>query len=314
VGSFPSTPLVVRGSRIYVGAASWTDPTFTARGVFYPDDAKTPEGRLRYYASVFPLVEVDSPFYALPTSHMAQAWIKRTPDAFIFDVKAHALMTGHATEVARLPPDLRAALAPELAKAPRLYAKDLPPEIDDEVWRIFRDAIQPLHESGKLGAVLLQFAPWVTPTKESPAMLERARARLGDLPVAVEFRNAAWLSERLRIRTWDLLSRLGISYVAVDEPQGTPTSLPPLVQVTHRPLAVIRLHGQRAETWAARGVPAVERYRYLYSPVELEAWVSRIIAAAEAAERVHVVFNNCYANYGAVNAAEMIGALERRAG
>jgi uncharacterized protein YecE (DUF72 family) len=297
-----------------VGTASWTDPTFTARGVFYPDDARTPETRLRYYASLFPLVEVDSPFYALPTQSMARGWVDRTPDSFIFDVKAHALMTGHATEVARLPKQLRDALPGDLAKATRVYAKDLPAELDDEVWRIFRDALEPLRASGKLGAVFLQFAPWVTPTKKSPAMLEHARDKLGDLPIAVEFRNAAWLSERLQTRTWDLLERLGISYVAVDEPQGTPTSVPPFIRVTHRQLAVIRMHGQRADTWAARGVPAVEKYRYLYSHSELDAWVSRIIAAAEAAERLHVVFNNCYANYGAVNAAETIAALERLVG
>lgn len=292
-----------------MGAASWTDPTFTARGVFYPDDVKTAAHRLRHYASLFPLVEVDSPFYALPTPQMASRWVERTPDSFVFDVKAHALMTGHATEVARLPAALRAALPAELASASRLYAKDLPAALDDEIWRIFRDAIQPLRDGGKLGAVLLQFAPWIAPTKASPAMLERARDRLGDLPMAVEFRNAAWLSGRLRSRTWDLLARLGISYVVVDEPQGTPTSVPPLVHVTQPSLAVIRLHGQRAETWAARGVPAVEKYRYLYSTAELETWVSRIIEAAESAERLHVVFNNCYANYGAVNAAEMISRL-----
>jgi len=294
---------------VYVGAASWTDPTFTARGVFYPDDAKTPEARLRYYASLFPLVEVDSPFYALPTPQLARGWVERTPDGFVFDVKAHALMTGHATEVARLPAAFRAALPPELATASRIYAKDLPTELDDEVWRMFRDALEPLRDSRKLGVVLLQFAPWVAPTKESPAMLERARDRLGDLAVAVEFRNAAWLSERLRARTWELLARLGISYVAVDEPQGTPTSVPPLLHVTQRSLTMIRLHGQRADTWAVRGVPTVEKYRYLYGPAELDAWVSRIIEAAESAERLHVVFNNCYANYGAVNAAEMISRL-----
>ena len=309
MGPFGSTPLVVRGCRIYVGAASWTDPTFTARGVFYPDEAKTPEARLRYYASRFPLVEVDSAFYALPTPQTAQGWVDRSPDSFVFDVKAFALMTGHATEVARLPAAFRAALPAALATVSRLYAKDLPAELDDEIWRLFRDALRPLRDNDKLGGVLLQFAPWVGPTKESAVMFERARERLGDLPIAVEFRNAAWLGERLRSRTWDLLSRFGISYVAVDEPQGTPTSVPPLVHVTNRSLAVIRLHGQRADRWAARGVPAVEKYRYLYSAAELDAWVSRIIEAAEAAERLHVVFNNCYANYGAVNAAEMISRL-----
>lgn len=270
---------------------------------------RTPAARLRHYASLFPLVEVDSPFYALPTAEMAANWAERTPESFVFDVKAHALMTGHATEVSRLPAAMRGELPPALATAARLYAKDLPQELDDEVWRIFRAALEPLAAGGRLGAVLLQYAPWVIPTKESPVMLERARRRLGDVPIAVEFRNAAWMTERLRQRTWDLLATLGMSYVGVDEPQGMPTSVPPLVHVTHRGLVVIRLHGQRADTWAARGVPAVEKYRYLYSAAELDAWVSRIIEAAEKAERLHVVFNNCYANYGVVNAAEMIEKL-----
>ena len=63
-----------------------------------------------------------------------------------------------------------------------VYAKDYRSEIRDEVWRLFRDAVQPLHESGKLGAILLQFAPWILPAKHTPAMLERARQRLRDLP------------------------------------------------------------------------------------------------------------------------------------
>jgi uncharacterized protein YecE (DUF72 family) len=313
VGSFPPTPLVVRGARVYVGVASWTDPTFTARGVFYPDDARTPEGRLRYYSSLFPLVEIDSTYYALPTPQVAEGWVDRTPDGFVFDVKAFALMTGHPTEVARLPRILRDALPESLSSAKRLSATDLPAELEDEVWRLFRDACEPLRLSGKLGAVFLQYAPWVVPDKDTPAMLERAIARLPLLPIAVEFRNASWMSDRLRDRTWALLAKLGLSYVAVDEPQGTPTSVPPFVHVTRSSLAVIRLHGQRADTWAARGVPAVEKYRYLYSQAELDAWVSKIIAAAEAADRLHVVFNNCYANYGAVNAAEMIACLRTEA-
>lgn len=294
-----------------VGTASWTDPTFTARGVFYPDDARTPEKRLRYYASRFPVVEVDSTYYALPTPDTASAWAERTPGYFTFDVKAFALMTGHPTEVSRLPASLREMLPAGLARAKRVTAGELPDEFVEATWRMFAEACRPLHEAGKLGAVFLQYAPWVAPTKDSPAMLERALERLGGLPVAVEFRNAEWMTERLRGRTWDLLARLGISYVAVDEPQGTPTSIPPFVHTTARRLAVIRLHGQRADTWAARGVPAVEKYRYLYSPAELDAWARKVVEAAATADNLHVIFNNCYANYGAVNAAELI---ERIAG
>jgi uncharacterized protein YecE (DUF72 family) len=311
VGSFPATPLVIRGCDVRVGVASWTDPTIVAKGVFYPDDVKNPDGRLRHYASRFPVVEADSTFYALPTGQMTTAWVDRTPDDFIFDVKAHALMTGHPTQIARLPAELRRELPDGLLASGRVYAKDLPPEIDDAVWQIFRDALEPLRMRDKLGAVFLQFAPWVIPSSGSPQMLERARERLGDLPVAVEFRNAAWMTEKLRQRTLDLLSRLYISYVSVDEPQGTPTSIPPVVHVTRKQLGVLRLHGQRTDTWAAKGVPAIEKYRYLYSTAELEKWISRIVEMAGAAERLHVVFNNCYANYGTTNAAEMIELLAR---
>ena len=176
-----SRRFTIGSTDVRVGTAGWTDRTLTARGVFYPDDAKTPEDRLRYYASRFALVEADMGFYAIPDRALTERWVERTPDDFVFDVKAHALMTGHATDVARLPRVIRDELPPDLG--PRVYAKDLPVEIQDEVWRLFRDAMAPLHESGRLGAILLQFAPWVLPNKETPAMLARAREQLGDLPV-----------------------------------------------------------------------------------------------------------------------------------
>ncbi len=313
MGSFPATPLVVRGARIRVGVASWTDPTFTAKGVFYPDDSRTPEKRLRYYASRFPVVEVDSTYYALPTVDTARTWVDRTPPDFIFDVKAFALMTGHATETSRLPRHLKDALPRPLANAKRVTAAELPADFVDEAWRLFGEACLPLRDANKLGAVFMQYAPWIGPDKDSPAMLEDAIARLDGLPVAIEFRNAEWMSERLRERTWQLLGTLGASYVSVDEPQGTPTSIPPFVRTTQRRLAVIRLHGQRTDTWAARGVPAVEKYRYLYSSDEIDAWAEKIVEAAATADNLHVIFNNCYANYGAINAAEMIARLSSRA-
>src|SRR4030088_2708381 len=81
--------------RILVGTASWTDKTLIASGRFYPAKDNTPEGRLRYYASQFPLVEVDSSYYAIPEARMAQLWAERTPPSFLFNVKAFRLLTGH---------------------------------------------------------------------------------------------------------------------------------------------------------------------------------------------------------------------------
>jgi uncharacterized protein YecE (DUF72 family) len=311
VTSPDSAPLRIRGAAVTVGTASWTDPTLTARGVFYPDDVKTPDGRLRFYASRFPMVEVDSSYYALPTAANAERWVERTPAHFTFDVKAFALMTGHPTETERLPRHLREALPEPLKQSTRLYAKDLPPEFVDAVWATFRDAIEPLRASGKLGGVFLQYAPWVMPNKASPRMLEHARDRLGDVPIAVEFRNARWLTPRLRERTWELLRRLEMAYTVVDEPQGMRTSVPADVAVTSSRLAVLRLHGKRADLWEKRGVPVVEKYRYLYTESELDEWRPSIVELAEQVERLHIVFNNCYANYGTTNAAEMAALLRR---
>ena len=79
--------------------------------------------------------------------------------------------------------------------------------------------------------------------------------------------------------------------------------------VTSPELAVVRFHGRRVETWEARGIPVVERFRYLYSPEELAQWVPRVLEAAEEAREIHVLMNNCYANYGSTNARELAAML-----
>ena len=120
------------GGRIRVGTASWTDPTMTAGGVFYPTGTKTAEERLQHYASTFPLVEVDATYYVLPSATTAELWVERTPPDFVFDIKAHALMTGQGTETKGLPKDLRTALPEPVASKSRIYAKDLPPDVREQ--------------------------------------------------------------------------------------------------------------------------------------------------------------------------------------
>ena len=145
-------------------------------------------------------------------------------------------------------------------------------------------------------------------------MLTRAREQLGDLPIAVEFRHPSWLAPKLRERVWDQLRDHGMIYVVADTPPGTQTSLPIVPAITTPDLAMVRLHGRRSELWGAREATVVEKYRYLYDRSELEDWLSLILELAEEAERVHVVFNNCYANYGTTNALEMAGLLREAHG
>jgi uncharacterized protein YecE (DUF72 family) len=297
------------GGSIRVGTASWTDPTMTAAGVFYPEGADTAEERLSYYASHFPLVEVDATYYALPARRTSELWVDRTPPDFTFDVKAHALMTGQPTETKRLPKDLRKALPRELAEKTRIYAKDLPNDLKSAVWEWFLDGLEPLRESGQLGSILLQYPRWFFTSSETRDTILDATERLGDVRKAVEFRNASWFNEKNIERTMRFLEDHAIPLVMVDGPQGFKSSIPPIAATTSPELAVVRFHGRRAETWEAKGVPPVERFRYLYERDELEEWVPRIREAAAQAKETHILMNNCYANYGSTNARELAALL-----
>src|ERR1700761_2500458 len=142
---------------ILVGTAGWTDKSLIDSG-WYPAETGTPEKRLRYYADQFPLVEVDSAYYALPAEQTAAAWAERTPDGFTFNVKAFSLFTQHPTRVAALPADLRDAAG--TSGRDRAYPKAAEPGAAGEAWDRFLGALEPLRGAGKLGAILLQFPPW----------------------------------------------------------------------------------------------------------------------------------------------------------
>ena len=303
-------PLAAGGATIRIGTASWTDPTMTAPGVFYPRGADSAEERLAYYAGVFSIVEVDATYYALPSARVAEAWVARTPPDFTFDVKAHALMTGQPSEPKRLPKEIRTELPAELAARPRIYARDLPEELRAEIWSRFLAGIEPLARSSQLGSILLQYPRWFFPTHESRDAILEARERLAGTPFAVELRSETWFNEKNRERTLGFLHDNRIPLVMVDGPQGLRSSVPPLVAVTSPDLALVRFHGRRRETWEASNIPVVERFRYLYSPEELAEWVPRIREAAQEAREMHLLMNNCYANYGSTNARELAAMLE----
>ena len=152
--------------QVRVGTSSWTDPTLIESGRFYPASAKNAEARLRFYASQFNLVEVDSSYYGLPNEKTAGLWVDRTPDNFIFNIKSFRLFTQHPTPQLALPSDIRMALPREASAKSNLYLRDLPEELVKEVWRRFESALLPLDSAGKLGAVLFQFPSWYYPGNE----------------------------------------------------------------------------------------------------------------------------------------------------
>lgn len=294
-------------ARILVGTCSWADKTLIDSG-WYPPGVRTPEERLRYYAQQFPIVEVDSAYYALPAERNAALWAERTPPSFVFDVKAYGLFTHHPAQVRSLPKELREALPPALQAKPNLYLRDAPPDLVDEAWRRFNQALLPLDSAGKLGVVLFQFPPWFLPGDRSHDYISEAKARLGQYRMAIEFRNSLWLSDPDRQeRTLRFLADEAIPYVCVDEPQGFKSSVPPIIAAT-APLGIMRLHGRNAMVWEQKGLGAADRFDYLYSEDELHDLAPRVLRLAEITEETHVLFNNCHGDY-AVRNARRIGEI-----
>ena len=289
---------------IMVGTSSWTDPTLVKSGRFYPSWANTAEARLQFYASQFRVVEVDSSYYGLPNEKTTGLWVARTPDGFVFDIKAFRLFTQHPTPVAALPREIKEALPAALCAKSNLYLNDLPEEVVRKLWCLFESALLPLDSAGKLGMVFFQFPSWFFPGNEQQGYILECKRRLPQYRIAVEFRHGSWLNDKNRERTFNFLRENDLPFVCVDEPQGFRSSVPPVIEVTSD-LAVLRFHGRNAETWEKKGISTVERFNYLYSEDELKEWVLRIREMAAKARQLHVLFNNCYEDKATTNASQI---------
>jgi len=288
---------------IRVGTASWIDRTLLASG-WYPPEANTPDKRLRFYARQFPLVEVDTTYYALPAEQTAAAWALRTPDGFTFNIKAFSLFTQHPTRVTALPADLREAAG--TSGRDRVYLKDVDPGVAEEAWDRFLAALEPLRGAGKLGAILLQFPPWFPISGARKDYILSCAQRVAPRQVCIEFRNPTWMTEDNRAETLDFLTSNKLPYVSVDMPQGYKDSVPPVLAAT-ADLAVLRLHGHSA-SWTSKD--SQERFRYDYSDAELKEWAPKISSLAEDARVTHVLFNNCCGDNAQRNARQLAGLLE----
>jgi uncharacterized protein YecE (DUF72 family) len=270
------------------------------------------EERLKFYASRFPLTEIDSTYYAPPAEQQARLWAGRTPEGFRFDVKAYSLLTGHPTRPRSLWRDLREQLPPDVADKRNIYAHHLHGEALDEAWRRFEVALRPLHEAGRLGAVLFQYPAWFVPRRDNRAQVEALRDRLPDYRICVEFRSPMWLAEeRDRERTLAMLEDLEMVFVCVDAPEVS--GLPRLLALTNPELLVVRFHGRSDSTWADTSRSAAERFRYLYSEQELEELARPVAELAREARESHLLMNNCYRDYAVQNAAELRDLIARYA-
>jgi uncharacterized protein YecE (DUF72 family) len=182
-----------------------------------------------------------------------------------------------------------------------VYLKDVDPAVADQAWDRFLAALEPLRDTGKLGAILLQFPPWFPISRAHKDYILACADRAAPRRVCVEFRNRTWMTEDNQEETLRFLASHRLPYVCVDMPQGYPSSIPPVLAATSD-LAVVRMHGH-SDKWASKDIH--ERFGYRYSPAELEEWSQKIRPLAADAEVTDVLFNNCYSDYAHVNAQQL---------
>jgi uncharacterized protein YecE (DUF72 family) len=257
-----------------IGPAGWSYPDW--HGLVYPRSKPHGFSELEYLSHFFDCIEINTSFYQPLRPDFVKAWLKQVEHNPRFQFTA---------------------------KLWRRFTHDLGAGREDE--KAAKQGLAPLLESGRLGALLLQF-PWsFKNTPENRDYLASLFVQFIEYPLVVEVRHSSWNHPDV----YRFLSDLGVGFCNIDQPL-IGRSLPPSDRATS-PVGYVRLHGRNYDQWftADENSSPGERYNYLYSLAELDPWVKRIKAVAAQAQVTYVIANNHFEGKGVVNALELISLL-----
>ncbi len=295
---------------IRIGTCSWTEKTLIRSGEFYPKNVKTAEGRLRYYAGSYDTVEVDSTYYAIPDRKTTYLWTDRTPDDFIFHIKAYGVLTGHGIDPGALPKDIFNLLPEKDRTEKHVYVKE--PSLLNLIAERFKEALTPLIKDNKLGVLVFQFPPWFQYTAKNLDNILVSRELVQGLQVAVEFRHGSWLTPDKRDSVFRFLREHQLTYVTADEPRYGTLATVPFVPEATTDIAYFRFHGRNRENWLKKGAETALRYSYLYSDEELKEFIPSIQSTDKKAKVTYAMFNNCHGGFAMRNALRLKELVKER--
>lgn len=251
------------------------------KGIIYPE--RISQARmLEYYSRHlgFNAVEINSSYYQIPSEKNMRHLVEKTPSDFTFTIKAFRGITHD-------PFDNRLDKKPDIN------------QIEDYLSG-FKQAVLPLAEAGKFGAILFQFPVFFYPSIDAKDYILKLREYFSDFPVVLEFRNISWANEK----HYNFLRHHNLGFCAVDEPKIP--RLMPLCNVVTSDIAYLRCHG-RNPNWFNATVS--ERYNYNYSQQELEEIKEIAQSMIQTAQVSFIFFNNCHAGYAAKNAMKFASML-----
>jgi uncharacterized protein YecE (DUF72 family) len=239
---------------------------------------------------------VNSTFYGQPRADVTRGWAERTPSDFEFSLKLYQKFTHpkmFREAALKRAPGSEGALLDLLAQVTQA-------DIDE-----FRAGIDPLAESGRIGAVLAQFPPSFKDTADSREYLAQLLHVFDDYPIAVELRHKSW-SDAVG-DTLAMLNAFGAAWVQIDEPKfqfSIRQNYLPNVKTFY----YMRLHGRNAKQWWHHDA-SEDRYNYLYSGKELQEFADIAGAAKALVRKSYLYTNNHFAAKSVVNAVMLKAQL-----
>ncbi|WP_332649003.1 DUF72 domain-containing protein [Lysinibacillus sp. 54212] len=261
---------------IYIGLTGWGD-----HPALY-SEVTSARDKLFDYSGHFPVVEVDTSFYAIPNSATIDKWCRDTPERFQFVLKAYQGMTGHLRE-------------------------DLPYETRNDMFNAFKECANTFKKYNKLALVLVQFPPWFDCTAQNVQYIRYIKGQLIDYPIAIEFRNQTWYARDTKEKTLHFLRENELIHTVCDEPQAG-VGCVPLVPISTANKALVRIHGRNIHGW--RNIGNMHNWRkvrflYDYNEEELQALAEQVRQLQGQAKDVFVLFNNNSDYHAAPNAKRM---------
>ncbi len=265
----------LQASTIRFGPAGWSYEDWC--GIVYP--VHRPHGfhEAEYLANFFDTIEINTTFYHPPRSEVTRSWVRRV----------------------RHNPNFRFT-----AKLWQRFTHERTANLQDE--KAFKESIEPLHEAGLLGALLMQF-PWsFKNNKENREYIGGLVMQFMEFPLVLEVRHDSWNKQEV----YQMLHELGVGFCNIDQPV-IGRSLRPSDRSTS-PIGYVRLHGRNYEHWFTSSERPEERYDYLYSMSELEDWAERIRNVAKSVDATYVVTNNHFRGKAVANALQLISIIRNQ--
>lgn len=261
--------------QVRVGIAGWSYPDW--EGVVYPSPKPSRFDPLAFLVQYFETVEINSTFYRTPNPQSARSWARRSEGnlEFRFSVK--------------------------LFKA---FTHERNASSTDE--KAVKHALEPLVESDRLGALLIQF-PWSFKNDgESRRYLLTVLECFKQYPCVVEVRHASWDQPEF----YDELSEQNVGFCNIDQPR-IGRSLGPSQKATG-PVGYVRLHGRNYQDWFRENAGRDARYDYLYSLEELDPWLDKIARVSDDSSETYVITNNHFRGKAVVNALQIKSRIARK--